>query len=65
VPVLAYQTGAGMMEALTPTNGALMAVLMAAQVPFGSWFRFAIVGWGLCTAVGIAGILAVLWGLAG
>ena len=65
VPVLAYQTGAGMMEALTPTNGALMAVLMAAKVPFGSWFRFAIVGWVLCTAVGIAGIMAVLWGMAG
>jgi len=65
VPVLAYQTGAGMMEALTPTNGALMAVLMAAKVPFGSWARFAIVGWVLCTAVGMAGILAVLWGMAG
>ena len=65
VPVLAYQTGAGMMEALTPTNGALMAVLMAAKVPYGSWFRFAIVGWVLCTAVGIAGIMAVLWGMAG
>jgi uncharacterized ion transporter superfamily protein YfcC len=64
-PVLAYQTGAGMMEALTPTNGALMAVLMAAKVPFGSWIRFAIVGWVLCTLVGIAGILAVLAGLAG
>jgi uncharacterized ion transporter superfamily protein YfcC len=65
VPVLAYQTGAGMMEALTPTNGALMAVLMAARVPFGSWLRFAIVGWVLCTVVGIAGILAVLRGMAG
>ncbi len=65
VPVLAYQTGAGMMEALTPTNGALMAVLMAAKVPYGQWARFAIVGWLLCTGVGIAGILAVLWGMAG
>jgi len=65
VPVLAYQTGAGMMEALTPTNGALMAVLMAAKVPYGSWLRFALVGFVLCTAVGIAGILAVLWGMAG
>src|SRR4029078_2953195 len=65
VPVLAYQTGAGMMEALTPTNGALMAVLMAARVPYGQWVRFAIVGGLLCTAVGIAGILAVLWGIAG
>jgi uncharacterized ion transporter superfamily protein YfcC len=65
VPVLAYQTGAGMMEALTPTNGALMAVLLAAKLPFGSWLRFAIVGFALCTLVGVAGILAVLWGVAG
>jgi uncharacterized ion transporter superfamily protein YfcC len=54
-----------MMEALTPTNGALMAVLLAAKLPFGSWLRFAIVGFALCTLVGVAGILAVLWGVAG
>jgi uncharacterized ion transporter superfamily protein YfcC len=65
VPVLAYQTGAGMMEALTPTNGALMAVLLAAKLPYGKWARFAVVGWVLCTLVGIAGILAVLGHLAG
>jgi uncharacterized ion transporter superfamily protein YfcC len=64
VPVLAYQTGAGMMEALTPTNGALMAVLLAAKLPYGSWVRFALVGWLLCTLLGVAGILAALWGLA-
>ena len=33
VPVLAYQTGAGLMELATPTNGGLMAVLLAAGVP--------------------------------
>ena len=42
--VLAYQTGAGLMELLTPTNGALMAVLLAADVPFSRWVRFAVVG---------------------
>jgi uncharacterized ion transporter superfamily protein YfcC len=61
-PVLAYQTGAGMMEALTPTNGALMAVLLAARLPYGQWLRFAFVGWALCTLVGVAGIVAVLGG---
>jgi uncharacterized ion transporter superfamily protein YfcC len=54
-----------MMEMLTPTNGALMAVLMAAGLPYGPWLRFALVGWLLCTLVGVAGILSVLWGLAG
>ncbi len=60
VTVLAYQTGAGLMEMLTPTNGALMAVLLAAGVPFQKWFRFALGGWVLTTLVGIAGIAVAL-----
>jgi len=40
--VLAYQTGAGLTELVTPTNGALMAVLAAAGVPFDAWLRFAL-----------------------
>lgn len=56
--VLAYQTGAGLMELFTPTNGALMAVLLAAGVPFGRWVRFAAGGGLLALLVGIAGILA-------
>ena len=44
VPVLAYQTGAGLMELATPTNGALMAILLAAGVPFQRWIRFALGG---------------------
>jgi uncharacterized ion transporter superfamily protein YfcC len=54
--VLAYQTGAGLTEALTPTNGALMAILLAAGVPFGRWVRFAIGGILLALAVGVVGI---------
>ena len=44
VTVMAYQTGAGLTELLTPTNGALMAILLAAGVSFERWFRFALVG---------------------
>jgi uncharacterized ion transporter superfamily protein YfcC len=55
--VLAYQTGAGLTELLTPTNGALMAVLLAAGIPFGKWIRFAIVGVALAVLVGVAGML--------
>jgi uncharacterized ion transporter superfamily protein YfcC len=58
VTVLAYQTGAGLTEMLTPTNGGLMAVLLAAGVPFGRWIRFAMVGAALALAVGIIGIIA-------
>jgi uncharacterized ion transporter superfamily protein YfcC len=53
VPILAYQTGAGLMELVTPTNGALMAVLLAAGVPYQRWIRFAAGGLLLLTLVGI------------
>ena len=58
VTLLAYQTGAGLTEMLTPTNGGLMAVLLAAGVPFGRWIRFAIIGAALALAVGVIGIIA-------
>jgi len=62
VTVLAYQTGAGLTELLTPTNGGLMAVLLAAGVPFPRWITFAIVGVLLALAVGVVGIIVVLAG---
>jgi uncharacterized ion transporter superfamily protein YfcC len=55
--VIAYQTGAGLTELLTPTNGALMGVLLAAKVPFDQWFKFALVGAAWVLAVGIVGVL--------
>jgi uncharacterized ion transporter superfamily protein YfcC len=57
VTVLAYQTGAGLTELITPTNGALMAILLAAGVPFGRWARFAIGGVGLAAVVGVVGMV--------
>jgi uncharacterized ion transporter superfamily protein YfcC len=59
VPVLAYQTGAGLMELATPTNGALMAVLVAAGVPLNRWLRFAAGGLILLTLVGLIAVLIV------
>ncbi|MBL0179670.1 MAG: YfcC family protein [Gemmatimonadetes bacterium] len=58
--VLAYQVGAGLCELLTPTNGALMAVLLAAKVPFGDWLRFATRGYALMLVIGIVGILVAV-----
>ena len=58
--VLAYQMGAGLTELLTPTNGALMAVLLAARVPFQRWLRFALVGVAIALIVGMAGIVVLL-----
>jgi uncharacterized ion transporter superfamily protein YfcC len=57
--VLAYQIGAGLTELLTPTNGSMMAILLAAGVPFGRWFRFAATGVAL---VGMVGIVAMMVG---
>ena len=58
--VLAYQTGAGLTELVTPTNGALMAVLLAAGVPFQRWLRFVVWGVAVLTLVGVLAIAAAL-----
>ena len=42
VTVLAYQYGGGVCELFTPTNGALMAILAAAEVRYEDWLRFAL-----------------------
>ncbi len=42
VTVLAYQYGAGLCELLTPTNGALMAILASAGVRYEDWIRHVI-----------------------
>lgn len=56
VAVLAYQTGAGLMDMLTPTNGALLAMLLAADVPYGRWLRFALPGALIVSVVGFAAL---------
>jgi uncharacterized ion transporter superfamily protein YfcC len=61
VTVLAYQYGAGLCDLVTPTNGALMAILAAGSVRFEEWFKFtaplylALVGLGAVSiAIGLA-----------
>jgi uncharacterized ion transporter superfamily protein YfcC len=51
VTVLAYQYGAGLCDLLTPTNGALMAMIAASGVPYEDWIKF---------AAPILGVLVVL-----
>ena len=55
--VIAYQTGAGLMDIITPTNGALLAMMLAAKVSYGRWLRFAVPGALLVAVVGAAGVL--------
>jgi uncharacterized ion transporter superfamily protein YfcC len=50
--VTSYQTGAGLGEIIWPTNGALMAVLLAAGVPLQRWLRFALVAVALLVLIG-------------
>jgi uncharacterized ion transporter superfamily protein YfcC len=59
VTVLAYQYGSGLCEVLTPTNGALMAMLAAAGVRYEDWLRFALPLWIL-----LAGFAALAIGVA-
>jgi uncharacterized ion transporter superfamily protein YfcC len=58
--VMAYQTGAPLMDVITPTNGALLAMLLKAGVPFGRWIRFAAPGMLLVSLVGFVGIYLML-----
>jgi uncharacterized ion transporter superfamily protein YfcC len=61
VAVLAYQYGAGMCELVTPTNGALMAVLAAAGLRYDQWIRVAGKTIAVVTFAGaIAVVLAVV-----
>ena len=61
IAVLAYTTGGGLIgEILSPTNGALLAVLAAAGVPFQKWIRFAVGGVLLATALGMLMIASLL-----
>ncbi len=64
VTVLAYQYGAGLTDAVNPTNGALLAMLGAAGVRYEQWFRFAApLAAGLALLGAIAIVVAVAIGL--
>ena len=55
--VIAYQTGAGLADLVVPTNGALLAILLSAGVPFGRWLRFAVPGAILVAIIGAIGVV--------
>ncbi len=65
VTVLAYQYGAGLCDLITPTNGALMAILAASGVRYEAWIRFAAPRYlALMALGGISVIVAIVIGLA-
>ena len=64
VTVLAYQYAVGLCDLITPTNGALMAMLAAAGVRYEDWLRFAVRVWAcLMVLAAIALAVAVAIGL--
>ncbi len=62
VTVLAYQYGAGLCEIITPTNGALMAIIAAAGVPYEKWIKFVLPLWAVLMVLG-AGAVAIAMGV--
>lgn len=64
VTVLAYQYGGGLCDLLAPTNGGLMAILVASRVPYGKWLRFLAPIYAALFALGaLAVLLAIAVGL--
>ncbi len=60
VTVLAYQYGAGLCDLLTPTNGALMAILATGGVRYEQWVKFAVPLYLLVAALGMVGIVVAV-----
>ena len=60
VTVLAYQYGAGLCDLLTPTNGALMAILAAGGVRYERWIKFAFPLYLLLVVLGSVAILIAI-----
>jgi uncharacterized ion transporter superfamily protein YfcC len=64
VIILAYQYGAGLCDLVTPTNGALMAILAAAGVRYEDWMRFTVPLYAALVALGGVSIaIAIAIGL--
>ncbi|MEJ7664402.1 MAG: hypothetical protein WKG07_35225 [Hymenobacter sp.] len=68
IGLLAAGDGAGLpvrrrvsLSCITPTNGALMAMLAACGVRFDQWLRFAGPLYGLLLALGAAAVLLGIW----
>ncbi len=58
ITVLAYQYGGGLLDMITPTNGALLAILAAGGVRYDEWFRFVLPKY--LVLIGLGGVAIVL-----
>ncbi len=60
VIVLAYQYGAGLCDLLSPTNGALLAILAAAGIRYEHWLKFTLPLYGGLVALGCLSIAVAI-----
>ena len=60
VTVLTFQYGAGLAEMMTPTNGAMMAILAAAGVGYDRWLKFMLPIYAILAALAVAAIIAAV-----
>ena len=60
VTVLAYQYGAGLCDLITPTNGALMAILAAGGVGYEQWIKFCFPRYLALVGLGAVSILVAI-----
>jgi uncharacterized ion transporter superfamily protein YfcC len=60
VTVLAYQYGAGLTDAISPTTGALMAITAAMAVGYDEWVKFAAPLYGALLALGAVAIVVAI-----
>ena len=58
VMILAYQFGAGMGDMVVPTNGALIAILAAANITYNKWIKF--VMWKLAVILGLCAVAIII-----
>ncbi len=56
VAVLAYQYGGGLCDLITPTNGALLAILAAGGVSYEEWMRFTLPRYLILLGLGLVSI---------
>jgi uncharacterized ion transporter superfamily protein YfcC len=64
VTILAFQYGSGLTDLITPTNGALMAILAAGGVKYDDWFKFIVKKYAILLGLGaVSIILAIAIGL--
>ena len=60
VTVMAYQYGGALADIIVPTNGGLMAILVAARVNYNDWLRFIAKAYAVLFGIGMVALLIAM-----